>query len=140
MSGASKAVTSKEENKIKEKRFIFSVPEDLSDFETDLLDYWRNYKSGTKSEVAAKILITGCRGILGKYGAQAVAEQIELAKGYNWSNIRLKNYEKYGLQSKTGNTPAQSSEPNREYGTGRVFKAEDFYGETPADNPLKELF
>ena len=136
---SSKAVPLKEK-KIKEKRFIFSVPEDLSDFKADLLEYWREHKSGKKSEAAAKILISGCRKIKENYGDKALAEQLELAKGYGWENITLKNYERFGLQVKKGYTAAQASEPNREHGTGRVFTADDFYGTTTPDNPLQGLF
>ena len=88
------------QKKIQEKRFCFSVPDDLSDYKADLLDYWRNHKSGKKSAAAAKILINGCRKIRDLYGDAALNEQLELAKGYGWENITLKNYERYGLNPK----------------------------------------
>ena len=88
------------QKKIQEKRFLFAVPPDLSDYKADLLDYWRNHKSGKKSEAAAKIMIGGCRKIKELYGDAALREQLELAKGYGWENITLKNYERYGLNPK----------------------------------------
>jgi len=133
----SKAVTSKEEKKLKEKRFLFSVPEDLSDFKADLLEYWREHKSGKKTQAAASILISGCRKIKEQYGDKALAEQLELAKGYGWENITLKNYERFGLQSRKGYTAAQE-QPNN-HPASRVFTAADFDMPNP-DNPLNNLF
>ena len=137
--GASPSSSSKSsiEEKNKEKRFCFSVPTDLSDFKADLLDYWRNHKSGKKSEAAAKILISGCRKIKELYGDAALKEQLELAKGYGWENITLKNYERYGLNQK-----AAAKEPEPRHPAYRVFTADNGFGDDdPTTNPiLEELF
>jgi hypothetical protein len=128
---------SPEPKKTKEKRFCFSVPLDLSDYKADLLDYWRNHKSGKKSAAAAKILINGCRKIKELYGDAALKEQLELAKGYGWENITLKNYERYGLNPK-----AAAKEPEPRHPAYRVFTADNGFGDNdPTTNPiLEQLF
>ena len=138
------SLTTKEEKRSKDKNkaanYVFSVPPELEEVKADLLEYWREYKKGRKSRAAGGMLITGCQAILEKYGATVLKEQIQLACANNWQSITLKGYEQFGLSTSKGYTPAQASEPNREYGTGRVFTADDFYGTTADDNPLQELF
>ena len=139
------SLTTKEEKRSKDKNkaanYVFSVPPELEEVKADLLEYWREYKKGRKSRAAGGMLITGCQAILEKYGATVLKEQIQLACANNWQSITLKGYEQFGLSASKGYTPAQASEPNREYGTGRVFTADDFYGTTSnPDNPLTELF
>jgi hypothetical protein len=90
------------------KRFIFSVPDDLCDYKADLLAYWREDKGGKKSEAAARTLIKGCRDIRDRYGDKVLKDQIELARGYGWENITLRNYEAHGLPKGKGGAPAQA--------------------------------
>lgn len=89
------------------KRFIFSVPDDLCDYKADLLAYWREDKGGKKSEAAARTLINGCRAIRDRYGDKVLKDQIEMARGYGWENITLRNYEAHGLPKGRGGAPAQ---------------------------------
>ena len=139
----SKAVPLKEEiNKTKNKtaKYVFSVPPALDAVKAELLEYWREYKSGKKTRASGALLITGCQAILDQYGVTVLKDQIELACANNWQSITLKGYEQFGLSTKKGYTATQASEPNREHGTGRVFTADDFYGTTTPDNPLQGLF
>lgn len=122
------------------KRFIFAVPSDLDWCKPELLEYWRKYKSGKKTEVAARILINGCRKIAERYGQAALREQIELACGYGWENITLANYERYGVPARKQAISAAPEQPkhpaSREFRNGR-FVDEDL----PVTNPLlKEVF
>ena len=97
------------------KRFVFSVPEDLTPYKPALLEYWREYKTGRKSEKAAKLLITGIRDLLSTYGDAVVREQIELACAGNWRGITVKGYEQYGLSAKKGYIPAQPDHKHPAY-------------------------
>ena len=118
------------------KRFVFSVPDDLCDYKTDLLAYWREDKGGKKSEAAARTLINGCRAIRDRYGDKVLRDQIELARGYGWENITLRNYEAHGLPKGKGNTPAQ---PEHKHPAARVFQGGRFVDEdSPATNPALE--
>jgi hypothetical protein len=121
------------------KRFIFSVPDDLADYKPDLLAYWREDKGGKKSEAAARTLINGCRAIRDKYGDKVLRDQIEMARGYGWENITLRNYEAHGLPRSRGGAPAQ---PEIKHPAAREFRNGRFVDEDgPTTNPaLAGLF
>jgi hypothetical protein len=117
------------------RRFVFSVPPDLNWCKSELLEFWQKYKSGKKTEVAARILVSGCRKIAERYGQAALKEQIELACGYGWENITLANYERFGLPARKPGGIAAMSEmkhpASREFRNGR-FVDED----GPTSNPV----
>jgi len=120
------------------KRFVFSVPDDLQLFKPDLLAYWREDKSGKKSEAAAKTLINGCRAILDRYGEKVLRDQIGLARGYGWVNITLANYERFGLNKAQQGAPSQ---PEPRHPASRVFTADKGFDDGPTTNPiLKDMF
>jgi hypothetical protein len=88
-------------------RFVFSVPSDLDWCRDKLLEFWREYKSGKKTEAAGATLIKGIRSIADKYGQPVVHDQLELACACNWESITLSNYERFGLPSRKPGAPAQ---------------------------------
>ena len=94
-------------------------------------------KKGDRGQHGAKLAATGLKKIGEKYGWDVARDQLDLAINNRWNGISLTNYEKFLPK---GATATQASEPNREHGTGRIFTAADFYGETNPDNPLNELF
>jgi hypothetical protein len=114
--------------KNKAQRFVFSVPEDLAWCKPKLSEYWRDYKAGRKSKPAAATLISGVRKIAEKYGQQVVLDQLDLACAYNWENVTLANYERFGLPVRKGGGPAAVPEmkhpASREFRNGR-FVDED---------------
>ena len=93
---------------------------------------------GSKSSNAWSLLITELEKINASYGKERTEEQLTLAINGLWKGVTMRNMQRF--ETGKSNTPAQASEPNREYGTGRVFTADDFYGTTADDNPLQELF
>ena len=113
------------------KRFVFSVPDDLADYKTDLLAYWREDKGGKKSEAAARTLINGCRAIREKYGDKVLRDQLELARGYGWENITLRNYEAHGLPRARNGAPIQ---PETRHPAAREFRNGRFVDDEPAAN------
>lgn len=117
--------------------FSRDIPDALDPFAALIEEFWR-VKKGSKSSNAWSLLITELEKINASFGKERTEEQLTLAINGLWKGVTMRNMQRF--ETPKGNAPAQPSEPNREYGTGRVFKAEDFYGETPADNPLKELF
>lgn len=126
--------------KNKAPNFVFSVPDDLAWCKDKLTEYWRDYKAGRKSKPAAATLVNGLRKIAEKYGQQVALDQLELACAYNWENITLANYERFGLPVRKPGGPAVMPEvkhpASREFRNGR-FVDED----GPTTNPaLAGLF
>lgn len=100
---------------IKLLRDTLALPE--FDYCRDLaLDFW-NSKKGGKSAAAAKLLLTGLRQIYGKYGPQAVLEQLEQGIACGWKSITLKNYETFALPRRS----SMSSSIEREHEEHRKF-------------------
>jgi hypothetical protein len=124
----------KRESKNPVRRYVFAVPPDLNWCKTELLEFWQKYKSGKKTEVAARILVGGCRKIAERYGEPAVKEQLELACGYGWENITLANYERFGLPARKGS--GGPVEPQTKHPASREFRNGRFVDEEPpATNP-----
>ena len=116
---------------------IKSIPVLLEKHEGLIREFWKS-KGGAKSDTAWKLLMTELEKLQKAYGDAVVKEQLELAINGRWKGVSMRLYEQF--KAPKGNTPTQASEPNREHGTGRVFTAADFYGETNPENPLNNLF
>ena len=129
--------SSKAVSKERITKAIKSIPVLLEKHEGLIREFWKS-KGGAKSDTAWKLLMTELEKLQKAYGDAVVKEQLELAINGRWKGVSMRLYEQF--KAPKGNTPTQPSEPNREHGTGRVFTAADFYGETNPDNPLKELF
>ena len=128
----SKAVTTSSK-----KTFNKRINTPIEQHEELIKEFWKG-KGGAKSDTAWKLLMTELEKLQKDHGDAVVREQLQLAINGKWKGIQASRYEQF--KSPKGNAPAQTSEPNREYGTGRVFTADDFYGTTNPDNPLTELF
>jgi hypothetical protein len=116
-------------------RFVFSVPADLDWCKADLLEFWREYKSGRKSRAAADLLIKGIREIDAKYGQKVVMAQLELAKANCWESITLSNYERFGLPRSQGNSYVPPEPPK--HPASRLFMNGRWVDEEPpVTNPL----
>ena len=115
--------------KNKAQRFAFSVPDDLAWCKPKLTEYWRDYKAGRKSKPAASTLINGLRKIAEKYGQQVALDQLELACAYNWENITLANYERFGLPVRKGS--GGPVEPQTKHPASREFRNGRFVDEEP---------
>ena len=96
-------------NKEKSKKWIFKenhIPKSLEFCKDLIVKFWAE-KSGAKSEEAFNILIglKGLGGIHGKYGQNAVKDQLQEGIACKWKSILLKNYEAFGRPQKADKEP-----------------------------------
>ena len=107
-------------NKEKSKKWVFKenkIPKSL-EFCKDLIVKFWGEKSGAKSEEAFNQLIglKGLGGIHGKYGQNAVKDQLQEGIACKWKSILLKNYEAFGRPKNA------DKEPVTNHPSGRLFK------------------
>jgi len=96
-------------NKEKSKKWVFKenhIPKSLEFCKDLIVKFWAE-KSGAKSEEAFNILIglKGLGGIHGKYGQNAVKDQLQEGIACKWKSILLKNYEAFGRPQKADKEP-----------------------------------
>ena len=127
----------KKKSKENKRHFLKEIRDSIQQHSELIEEFWKG-KGGSKSQTAWKLLMTELEKLQKDHGDAVVSEQLQLAINGKWKGISAARYEQF--KAPKGATPAQASEPNREYGTGRVFTADDFYGTTADDNPLQELF
>ena len=87
----------RERKENKTKRYQFVVPDSLDWCQGDLTTYWKEGKTGKKTEHAAKLLFSEVEKIASNYSQSIALEQIALATANSWESITLKNYERFGL-------------------------------------------
>ncbi len=114
-------------NKEKSKKWIFKenkIPKSLEFCKDLIVKFWAE-KSGAKSEEAFNILIglKGLGGIHGKYGQNAVKDQLQEGIACKWKSILLKNYEAFGRPQKANKETASIGQ------AGRLFKNGKFVDE-----------
>ena len=120
----------------KTKRYQFVVPDFLDWCQGDLTTYWKEGKTGKKTEHAAKLLFSEVEKIASNYSQSIALEQIALATANSWESITLKNYERFGLAP---NVSKQAKEPETQHPAYKVFKASDVYGDKgPTTNPVMQ--
>ena len=120
----------------KTKRYQFVVPDELDFCKGDLTTYWKEGKTGKKTEHAAKLLFLEVAKIAANYSESIALEQIALATANSWESITLKNYERFGLAP---NVSKQTKEPESKHPAYKVFKASDVYGDQgPTTNPVMQ--
>jgi len=120
----------------KPKRYQFVVPDALDWCKGDLTTYWKEAKTGKKTEHAAKLLFSEVEKIASNYSQSIALEQIALATANSWESITLKNYERFGLSP---NVSKQTKEPEFKHPAYQEFKASDFYGDKgPTTNPVMQ--
>jgi len=125
-----------ERKETKTKRFNFIVPDVLDWCKGDLSTYWKEGKTGKKTEHAAKLLFSEVEKIASNYSQSIALEQIALATANSWESITLKNYERFGLAP---NVSKQTKEPESKHPAYKVFKASDVYGDQgPTTNPVMQ--
>ena len=126
----------RERKENKTKRYQFVVPHTLDFCKGDLTTYWKEGKTGKKTEHAAKLLFLEVAKIAANYSESIALEQIALATANSWESITLKNYERFGLAP---NVSKQTKEPESKHPAYKVFKASDVYGEQgPTTNPVMQ--
>ena len=126
----------RERKETKTKRFNFLVPDALDWCKGDLTTYWKEGKTGKKTEHAAKLLFSEVEKIASNYSQSIALEQIALATANSWESITLKNYERFGLAP---NVSKQTKEPESKHPAYKVFKASDVYGDQgPTTNPVMQ--
>ena len=123
-----------ERKETKTKRFNFVVPDDLDWCQGDLTTYWKEAKTGKKTQHAAKLLFSEVEKIAANYSKSIALEQIALATANSWESITLKNYERFGLAP---NVSKQAKEPDPQHGPYKVFKASDME-RGPTTNPVMQ--
>ena len=116
------------------KRFNFVVPEFLDWCQGDLTTYWKEAKTGKKTQHAAKLLFSEVEKIAANYSQAIALEQIALATANSWESITLKNYERFGLAP---NVSKQAKEPEPLHPAYKVFKAPD-QRQAPTTNPVMQ--
>ncbi|MAS49205.1 MAG: hypothetical protein CL557_17550 [Alphaproteobacteria bacterium] len=125
-----------ERKETKTKRYQFVVPDELDFCKGDLTTYWKEGKTGKKTEHAAKLLFLEVAKIAAFYSESIALEQIALATANGWESITLKNYERFGLAP---NVSKQTKEPESKHPAYKVFKASDVYGDKgPTTNPVMQ--
>ena len=125
-----------ERKETKTKRFNFLVPDALDWCQGDLTTYWKEGKTGKKTEHAAKLLFSEVEKIASNYSQSIALEQIALATANSWESITLKNYERFGLAP---NVSKQTKEDENLHPSRIVYKASDFYGDKgPTTNPVMQ--
>ena len=116
------------------KRFNFSVPPSLDWCQGDLTTYWKEGKTGKKTQHAAKLLFVEVEKIAANYSQAIALEQIALATANGWESITLKNYERFGLAP---NVSKQTKEPEPLHPAYQVFKAPN-QRQAPTTNPVMQ--
>ena len=116
------------------KRFNFVVPKFLDWCQGDLTTYWKEAKTGKKTQHAAKLLFSEIEKIAANYSQSIALEQIALATANGWESITLKNYERFGLAP---NVSKQAKEPEPLHPAYKVFKAPD-QRQGPTTNPVMQ--
>ena len=125
-----------ERKETKTKRYQFLVPDALDWCKGDLTTYWKEGKTGKKTEHAAKLLFSEVEKIASNYSQSIALEQIALATANNWESITLKNYERFGLAP---NVSKQTKEPESKHPAYKDYKASDVYGDQgPTTNPVMQ--
>ena len=125
-----------ERKETKTKRYQFVVPDALDWCKGDLTTYWKEGKTGKKTEHAAKLLFSEVEKIASNYSQSIALEQIALATANSWESITLKNYERFGLAP---NVSKQTKEDENLHPSRIVYKASDFYGDKgPTTNPVMQ--
>lgn len=125
-----------ERKETKTKRYQFVVPDFLDWCQGNLTTYWKEGKTGKKTEHAAKLLFSEVEKIASNYSQSIALEQIALATANSWESITLKNYERFGLAP---NVSKQNKEPETQHPAYKVFKASDVYGDKgPTTNPVMQ--
>jgi hypothetical protein len=114
------------------KRFNFVVPPFLDWCQGDLTTYWKEGKTGKKTQHAAKLLFVEVEKIASNYSQSIALEQIALATANGWESITLKNYERFGLAP---NVSKQTKEPESLHPAYKVFKAPET---GPTTNPVMQ--
>lgn len=126
----------RERKENKTKRYQFVVPDYLDWCQGDLTTYWKEGKTGKKTEHAAKLLFSEVEKIASNYSQSIALEQIALATANSWESITLKNYERFGLAP---NVSKQTKEDENLHPSRIVYKASDFYGDkAPTTNPVMQ--
>jgi len=126
----------RERKETKTKRYKFVVPHTLDFCKGDLTTYWKEGKTGKKTEHAAKLLFLEVAKIAAFYSESIALEQIALATANGWESITLKNYERFGLAP---NVSKQTKEDENLHPSRIVYKASDFYGDKgPTTNPVMQ--
>ena len=126
----------RERKENKTKRYQFVVPDALDWCKGDLTTYWKEGKTGKKTEHAAKLLFSEVEKIASNYSQSIALEQIALATANSWESITLKNYERFGLAP---NVSKQTKEPEFKHPAYKEFKASDVYGDQrPTTNPVMQ--
>ena len=126
----------RERKETKTKRYQFLVPDSLDWCQGDLTTYWKEGKTGKKTEHAAKLLFSEVEKIASNYSQSIALEQIALATANSWESITLKNYERFGLAP---NVSKQTKEDENLHPSRIVYKASDFYGDKgPTTNPVMQ--
>ena len=118
----------------KTKRYQFLVPDYLDWCKGDLTTYWKEAKTGKKTEHAAKRLFLEIEKIANAYSQTIALEQIALATANSWESISLLNYMRYGLPP---NVSKQTKEPEFKHPAYEVFKASDME-RGPTTNPVMQ--
>jgi len=118
----------------KTKRYQFVVPDALDWCQGDLTTYWKEGKTGKKTEHAAKLLFSEVEKIASNYSQSIALEQIALATANSWESITLKNYERFGLAP---NVSKQTKEPEPLHPAYKVFKA-PIQRQAPTTNPVMQ--
>lgn len=109
----------KEKNK-KEKQEEKVIPEDLNEYRSLIIDYWKG-KKGAKTKQAWKMQITEFRKFITKYGKAVLKDQLEAAiLDGTWKSIKVINYEQYYLKNNKFTNPEPNAHPNV-----KVFKASE---------------
>ena len=120
----------------KTKRYQFLVPDYLDWCKGDLTTYWKEAKTGKKTEHAAKRLFLEIEKIANAYSQTIALEQIALETANSWESISLLNYMRYGLPP---NVSKQTKEDENLHPSRIVYKASDFYGDKgPTTNPVMQ--
>ena len=118
----------------KTKRYQFLVPDSLDWCQGDLTTYWKEAKTGKKTEHAAKRLFLEIEKIATNYSQSIALEQIALATANGWESITLINYERFGLAP---NVSKQTKEPEPLHPAYKVFKAPE-QRQAPTTNPVMQ--
>ena len=118
----------------KTKRYQFVVPDYLDWCQGDLTTYWKEAKTGKKTEHAAKRLFLEIEKIATNYSQSIALEQIALATANGWESITLINYERFGLAP---NVSKQTKEPEPLHPAYKVFKAPE-QRQAPTTNPVMQ--
>ena len=126
----------RERKENKTKRYKFVVPDSLDWCKGDLMTYWKEAKTGKKTEHAANYLFSELEKIEKEFGQSFVLEQIALATAKGFQSITHANAKRFA--SNVAN-PKQKQGDDNSHPSRQVFKASDFYGDQgPSFNPVMQ--